>query len=241
MRNISPTQAMARQARRLLVVGMLLALFGLVVLSVWFLLVVVPLAYAGWYEVLKGAVLVSGLLILVIAGILILRGLRFPRDNPHALRMAEYLTRFLDYRYTFIRNIGRRGLGYVDAVLVGPPGVLVFYFFRRQGAYFSERNLWFADASGKLQPISENPTQEAARDVAALRAFLAERGVGNVPVYAVIVVVNPDTAVTVRQPVIPVSHMPNVQAALRDNYLAAERIPPDRAAATVRAIMEELA
>jgi len=65
--------------------------------------------------------------------------------------------------------------------------------------------------------------------------------VANVPVYAVIVVVNPDTAVTVRQPIIPVSHMSNIQAALHDNYLAAERIPPDRVAATVRAIMEGLA
>ncbi len=241
MRNISPTQAMARQARRLLVVGMLLALFGLVILAAWFLLVVVPLSSAGWYEFLKGAALVSGLAILLVAGVLILRGLRFPRDNPYALRMAEYLARFLDYRYTFIRNIGRRGLGYVDAVLVGPPGVLVFYFFRRTGAYYSERNLWFADSGGKLQPISENPTQEAARDVNALRVFLAERGITNVPVYAVIVVVDPDTAVTVRQPVIPVAHMPNVQAALHDNYLAADRIPPDRAVATVRAIMEGLA
>ena len=232
---------MANQAQRVLVTGMLLILAGLVVLAFSLLLHVVPISLAAWYEALKNGTLILGGLLALVGGIQLLRGVRFPRDNPHALAMAGYLERFLDYRYTFVRNIGRRELGYVDAVLVGPNGVLVFYFFRKKGAFFSERNAWMERSGQALNPMRENPTHEAVKDVNALRAFLQARGLGDVPVYAVIVVADPRTAVTVQQPVIPVAHMHNVQMALYDNYLAAERVRPDRVAGVVHAIMEGVA
>lgn len=241
MRNISPSHAMVNQAQRILVTALLLGLVGLVILALSLLLHVVPISLADWYEWLKTGSLVLGLLVLVIAGVQLLRGIRFPRENPHALAMAGYLERFLDYRYTFIRNLGRRGLGYVDAVLLGPNGALVFYFFRKQGAYVSERHIWLERDGQSLIPMRENPTQEAVKDVNALRAFLKARGLESIPVYAVVVVVDPRTAVSVQQPVVPVAHMHNVQTALYDNYLAAERVRPDRVVAGVNAIMEGIA
>lgn len=241
MRNISPSHKMANQAHRLLVAGMLLILAGLVVLALGLFLHVVPISLAAWYENLKTGTLIVGVTLALLGGLQILRSIRVPRDNPQALAMAGYLERFLDYRYTYIRNIGRRELGYVDAVLIGPNGVLVFYFFRGKGAFFSERTAWLERSGQTMIPMRENPTQEAVKDVNALRAYLQPRGLGDVPVYAVIVVVDPQTAVTVQQPVVPVAHMHNVQRALYDNYLAAERVRADRVVGTVRAIMDGIA
>jgi hypothetical protein len=241
MRNISPAHAMVNQAHNLMVSGLLLGLAGLVTLALSLLLYVVPLSLAAWYRLAKTGLLVLGLLLLLLAGIQILRGLRVPRENPHALALATTLERFLDYRYTFIRNIGRRGLGYVDALLVGPNGALVIYFLRRKGAFVSERNLWFERSGQALVPAKDNPTQEAVKDVNALRAFLGQHGLANVPVYAVIVVVDPHTSIAAQQPVVPVAHMHNVQMALYDNYLAAERIRPDQVANVVRTIMDNIA
>ncbi len=241
MRNISPAHVMVNQAHNLLVSGLLLGLGGLVVLALSLLLYVVPLSLAAWYRALKIGLLVLGGVLLLAAAVQVVRGLRVPRENPYALALAGVLERFLDYRYTFIRNIGRRGLGYVDALLIGPNGALVIYFLRRKGAFVSERNLWLEHSGQTLVPARDNPTQEAVKDVNALRAFLGQHGLADVPVYAVIVVVDPHTAVTARQPVVPVAHMHNVQMALYDNYLAAERIRPDRVAGVVRAIMEGIA
>ncbi len=241
MRNISPTQAMARRSRRLLISGMIVLLIGLVFLSLGMLAIVIPLYRAPWYDMLKMGLLLAGGLVSLVGSGLIVRGMRTPRDNPQALRMAQFLEPILDYRYTFIRNISRRGLGYVDALLVGPNCVLVFYFFTRHGEYFSERNVWFDRGNNKLRPSDVNPTQEAAKDVMALRDFLTTCDLASVPVYAVVVLAHNDTIVVAKQPVIPVTHMPGVQEALRDNYLSQERISQRQVHKTVEAILEGLA
>ncbi|GAB4570846.1 MAG: hypothetical protein Kow0077_05980 [Anaerolineae bacterium] len=216
-------------------------LAGLVFVALALFLFVVPLSLAEWYRLTRLVLLVLGAVLILLGLVLALRGIRFPRDNPHALAMARFLEQFLDYRYTFIRNIGRRELGYVDAVLVGPNGILVFYFFARKGAFYTERNVWFERRGQSLEPLKENPTREAVKDVNALREFLARRRLSSVPVYAVIVVTDPQTAITAQQPIVPVAHMHNVQMALQSNYLAAERIRPPESAAVVRAIMEDVA
>ncbi len=238
MHNISPARAMARQARRLFITGMIVVLVGLVLVAFGVLLVVVPLARAGWYSVLETALVGAGLLTAVVGLGLVIRGVTFPEDNQYARRMGSVLAQALDYRYTFIRNISRRGLGYVDAVLVGPNGALVFYFFARKGVFFLEGNIWFRRTeANKLRPASANPTQEAVKDVNALREYLAERGLAQVPVYAVVALPYAETVVTAQRPVVPVAHMPHVVAALRDNYLAEERIDAAAVKATVKAIM----
>jgi len=53
----------------------------------------------------------------------------------------------------------------------------------------------------------------------------------------VIGVVHPETRVTVRQPVVPVAHLSDVLAVVRDNYLAAERVDSRMVQETVRVIL----
>lgn len=237
MHNVTPERAMTRQARQLIVSGMLLLLLGLVIFAIGGMLVIIPLSIAAWYDVLQGAGLVIGGLFILFGLIQIIRGLRYPRDNVFAAALADHLAAFLDYRYTFIRNIGGRRLGYVDAVLIGPNGALVVYFFPGQGAYFTKQNTWYEEKDQKLQTIRTNPTQEAAKDVTALREYLAEHGLGNVPVFAVIVMSYAQTAIRVQEPVIPVAYMSATQPALADNYLARERITPEQIKAIVTLLL----
>jgi hypothetical protein len=64
--------------------------------------------------------------------------------------------------------------------------------------------------------VTPNPSHEVVQDVTASRAYLAARGLAQVPVYAVVVVSNRETwsAPSSR---CPVAHMHNALAVLRDN------------------------
>ncbi len=239
MHSLSPARAMARRARRFFITGLIILLVGLVLVAIGIALIVVPLTLADWYSLVQAGAIIVGLVTALVGGIFVVRGLTFPTENQHALKVAGELARVLDYRYTFIRNLSRRGLGYIDGVLVGPNGALAFYFFDRKGAYYLEGNIWFKQAGDQLRPLNQNPTREVIKDVAALRAYLAERELSQVPVYAVIVLPFKGTVVTAERPVVPVSHLPTLIQVLRDNYFAAERIPAQLVKATVQAIMDE--
>lgn len=237
MHNISPSQTMARRARQLFITGMIVLLLGLLVVALAIFCYVIPLSRDPWYSTLQVGLLCFGLPVGLVGGALIVRGLTLPSDNPAAAYAAEVLARGLDYRYTFIRNISRFGLGYIDAVLVGPNGALVFYFVDRSGGYFCEGETWLVQSGVDYRPAGINPTREVVRDVNALRRYLAERNLGNMPVYAVIVFTHPRANVSTRQPVVPVAHLRNLLIVLRDNYLAEERVGQSLIDATVRAIM----
>lgn len=230
---------MERRARQWAISGLVVALVGVVLGAIGMASIIIPLARAGWYSLLQGLLLLSGLVAVLAGAGMMIRGLTFPKDNHAARIMTDILARGLDDRYTFIRNISRRGLGYLDGILVGPNGALVFYFFEQKGNFYCEGNAWFRQGR-ELSPLRANPTREVVKDVGALREFLGERGLERVPVYAVVVVTHRDTVVTAQRPVVPVAHMHNVLAIVADNYLAAERIPAQAARHTVDAVMAGL-
>jgi hypothetical protein len=116
--------------------GMIVLLLGLLIVALAIFCYVIPLSRDPWYSTFQVGLLCLGLPVGLVGGALIVRGLTLPSDNPAAAYAAEVLARGLDYRYTFIRNISRFGLGYIDAVLVGPNGALVFYFVDRSGGFF---------------------------------------------------------------------------------------------------------
>ena len=240
MHSISPARAMERRARQWAISGLVVVLVGLVLGALGMASIVIPLARAGWYSLLQGLLLIMALGGVVIGVAMAIRGLTFPKDNHAARIMTDLLARGLDDRYTFIRNISRRGLGYLDGILVGPNGALVFYFFTQKGNFYCEGNAWFRQNAREMTPLRANPTREVVKDVSALRDYLGERGLERVPVYAVIVVSYRETVVTAQRPVVPVAHMHNVLTIVADNYLAAERIPAQAVRVTVDALMAGL-
>jgi hypothetical protein len=178
-----------------------------------------------------------GLVIFAVGAGFMIRGLTYRKENIPALAVAEVLSRELDAHYTLVRNVSRRGLGYIDAVLVGPPGALVFRIVEKPGIYLNEGADWLERKGGQTFELSKmNPTRECVTDVFALRNYLARRGLAAVPVYAVVVFTHPQVQISARQPVVPVAELRTLTTVLRRDFLLEDRIDQPSVDATVKAI-----
>jgi hypothetical protein len=134
-----------------------------------------------------------------------------------------------------------RGLGYIDAVLVGPPGVLVFRTVDYKGSWINERVEWRNQKKGgNLREASTNPTRECARDVYALRKYLAKLNLERVPVYGIVVFTAERNLVDLKAdaPLIPVAEKHTLFHVMKQDYLAEERINSPAIRATVNALIE---
>jgi hypothetical protein len=205
-------------------VGLFIGGIGLVVLIIFS-------SNFGWIFVFLA-------LLVVLAGVgILVRGLTLRKENVGALAVADVLGRELDERFTLIRNVSRRGLGYIDAVLVGPPGALVFRIVEEPGIFLNEGSDWLQRKGGQTFELSRlNATRECVTDVYALREYLARNALSNVPVYAVVVFTHPQTQLSARQPVVPIAELRTLTTVLRRDYLVEDRIDKDTIEKTVAVI-----
>lgn len=234
MQSRNPTRIVARRQRNMMIVGALLLLSGLVAGGIGVLILL-----------LFGSNFIGYLFILLMLGLLaaglgfFVRGLTLKVENPPAVMVDETLKRELDDRYTLIRNINRPGLGYIDAVLVGPPGALVFRIVDRPGIYLNEGADWLERVGGRPYMLSRhNFTRECVTDVYALRKFLAVRQLSNVPVYGIVVFTDPSTQLEARQPVVPIAALRTLIQVMRADFMREDRIDPKSVEATVNVIYQ---
>jgi hypothetical protein len=234
MESVAPSGALARRSRQWLQLAFVIVTGGVFTAVIGLALFVIPLAVPGnqifgLYHLLRSALLAGGGLVVLIGLGLALRAYLTRVDNDLANQTGQYLSRYFDPRFHFIRNINRRGLGYIDAVLVGPPGVLVFRIVDWQGVYANEKGNWLAqNTRGEWVPARGNPTEETIVDVRAVREYLRQRGLADVPVYGVVIFTHeePIAQVMTREPVVPVAHLSDAYDRLADNYLARDRLDP---------------
>lgn len=239
MQNINPSRNIARRGRYYLFIGSVTFFGGAIAVTLGILFFFFPLWHTFAFEVLRALLIFAGVVAL-IAGIgIIIRALTLQKDNPLAYAVGEALSQFLDNRYTYLRNVSKRGVGYIDAVLVGPPGALVFRIVDYTGTWINERGEWrIINRKGQLRPAGTNPTREAVRDVIALRKFFAKRGLSQVPVYAIVVFTSEFAKLSAEGPVVPICEIPTLYAIMRRDYLTDERIAPPTVRAAVDAIMD---
>lgn len=246
MQNVAPTGALARQSRQMLQLAFLIVAGGVFITVVGLALYAVPLAVPSnaifpFYNFLRGAMLFLGVGA-ALAGLGLAARAYFTRiDNDLARVTGNFLTQYpeLNERYWFIRNINKSGLGYIDAVLVGPPGVLVFRITDARGKFFNEKSNWLQEqADGQLMPARINPTRDDIVDINAVREYLTKNGLRDIPVYGVVVFTRDETGaqVMVKEPTVPVAHLSLLISTLQDNYLARERISQS----TVEAIVDRV-
>lgn len=244
MQNINPSKNVNRRGRFYVVMGIFVLLGGLISAALAALLFVLPLLGDALSSPVAICLVAVGIP-LTLAGIgLAGRGLTLQKDNPIAYEVGEALKRTSlgdDARYTYIRNISRRGLGYIDSVLVGPPGVLVFRTVNYTGSWLNERAEWrHRTENGDIKNANTNPTRECARDVYALRKFLKKQNLEKVPVYGIIVFIAPPERIRLQaeSPVIPVAELDTLFRIMSQNYLETERINSSIIRATVDTIID---
>lgn len=231
MHNVSPSRALARRSRQLLQLAFVVVSGGVFLAVVGLVLFVVPLAVPGnsafpFYNFVRSALLIVGAIAAVAGLVIAVSALLTRPDNALARVTGDYLQqqREFDSRYWFIRHVYRRRLGYIDAVMVGPPGALVFRIMGSTGTFINEGADWLKETRRHTwTPAGINPTRECQIDIKALRDYLAERGLQQVPVFGVIVFTQPEIAVrlTARTSHVPITHLHRLYSILGNDYLAA--------------------
>jgi len=228
MQNIVPARSLARRSRNLLLGAVLIILLGILLVTANVFMRTVRLVVPSnpnytLYTFATGAAIFLGVLMILVGIALIIRAVTWKRDNVLAQEIGDALDDFLDKQYVYIRNVSRSAIGYVDAVLIGPPGVLVFRITQRGGTYYNKGQNWLKQKDkDEWQPLNWSPSKECVDDIKKIREFLAARGLPDVPVFGVVVftAAPPATRVTVEQPLVPVLQPHELSYGLVDNYMA---------------------
>ena len=179
------------------------------------------------YDLTRKAVLSLGIGIMFVSCLMVLRAITWKTDNALARQVGEQLAACLDRQFVFIRSISKGTIGYVDAVLVSKHGVLVFRISNRKGLYFNEKGQWLARRhKGEWKPMRWNPTRDVIEDVMNIREYLDDYQLAGIPVYGVVVFIQPPpmTQLTVQEPTVPVLHASQLADGLQDSYFARDRL-----------------
>jgi hypothetical protein len=239
MQNINPSGNITRRGRYYLFIGIVGFFGGAIAITLGVLFIYFPLWASFLFSIFQIFLIIAGIVSVIIGIFAIVRGLTLQKDNPLAYAVGEGLGQFLDARYTYLRNVSKRGVGYIDAVLVGPPGALVFRIIDYGGSWINERTEWrVVTRDGKLRGARANPTRECVRDVYALRKHFAKHGLEKVPVYAIVVFTSPNIKLKANGPVVPICEIPTLYQIMRRDYLTDERIAPPTVRATVDTIVD---
>lgn len=239
MRSVAPSGVISRRAGQFKALGFLVIALAIFVLAIGLLLLVIPMSAPGTtgynlYLVARTIVLIVGVLLLIGGIVLLIRAFTWKTDNDLAQAAARVLGGTLDSRYTFIRNVSNTHIAwnnYIDAILVGPSGVLVFRLLNETGLWINDGRNWLTlDREGQSIPARFNPTQQAQDDIDKLRAFFVRNRMSDVPIFGAIVYLPepPAAQLQARNPAIPIAHLSTLIDALRPNYLAEERIDQTR-------------
>ena len=232
MQNVSPTRNLSRRSRDFLIAAALVFLLGATLAIIGLTLHIINVVVSSnpgfeVYDLTRKAVLSGGIGLIFVSLLMALRAVTWKTDNLLAKAVGVELAQYLDKQYVYIRNISKRAIGYVDAVLISKHGVLVFRISDRQGVFFNEKGEWLRQKDkGEWKPIRWNPTREVVADVKKIREYLADYKLGDVPVYGVVVFTQepPTTQFTLQEPVVPVVHTSQLSYSLQDTYFAKDRI-----------------
>ncbi len=249
MENIAPVRALNRRSTQLLQMGFIVLAIGVLLTVVGALLTTIlliprihPLFWL--YDLAANGLLVIGVIVVMVAIIIAIRALTRRKENDLAMLTGDVLNQsnYFDGRYSFIRNINRSGLGYIDAVLLGPPGALVFRILNNNGSYANEAANWLKqNKQGEWLPFSTNPTKEAIDDIQHLRDYLAKNRLDSVPVFGIIVFTGGPSAVQIseKNAVVPITHLHTILQNLGGQFLAKQdRIPQEIVTATRRLLLD---
>jgi hypothetical protein len=246
MRNIAPSRELSRRQRQFLSFAFFFGAVGVFLIAAGIFMNVVALVVPSnpsynLYVFVRSIVTILGIGALIAGIALAARALTLKMDNDLAQRMAQYLAPALNDDFVLVRNVSKREIGYVDAVLVGPPGVLVFRLIDRVGIFANDGINWMQQKmpSGEWTTARMNPTVEAQADVRRLGQYLANKGLQS-PVFGTVVFTNDPPAVTLipRNPQLIPTTVSYIMASLQAEYFAGDRIPREQVDVITRLLLE---
>ncbi len=230
MTTTQPRRSVQRRGRQLMVIGALVLMSGVLVAALGF---VISLIFgSGFFGSL--IIVFGGLVFLAGIGLMI-RGVTLRKDNEEADSVAGILKVVLDARYTLVGNVKQRGLNYIDAVLVGPPGALVMRVSKQSGTFRNEDLDWLESRNGKPPILSGHKfSLECLQDVLSLREYLGKHGLTSIPVYGIVIFINPDVQLSASNPRIPFADIRTLLPVMREDFLREDRIPQQVCEAAVQ-------
>jgi hypothetical protein len=230
MRNVVPSRALRRRQGALLLATVLILVLGILSAILGQFFRTVPLVVAdnpnyGFYQFSQTALLVLGFIMITVAVLMGIRAFTWKQDNDIAFEVGQVLSNELrlDDRYVYIRNLSRMSIGYVDAVLVGPPGILVFRVTEKGGTFFNQGAKWMRQQDkGQWQSLNWSPTAEVVIDMKKVREFLQTKGLAQIPIFGVVMFTEnaPATRVTTENHAVPVMQPQELAYGLEDSYFA---------------------
>lgn len=235
MLNVAPSRAITRRARDFMQIAAIAIALGIFIGFVSIAMFVVPFVTEsssafGAYNIIRSGLFLFAIVLGIIGLGLIARAMTLKTENGLARFVGDSLASQLGNRasqFKYIRNLSKQGVGYVDAVLIGPPGVLVFRITNLDGEFLNEKGKWLRRSrSGRLETMRFNPTQDAVDDMKTIKEYLEMREFKDIPIFGVVVFMKDEPQVKLdrKDPVIPVTHLSGLQNYLRDGFLAKDRI-----------------
>lgn len=216
----------ARRAQRRMATGCITALAALVLIAFGVVLVLLPLFEGALQTLINVIAFALGGALLLVGIYYFTSGMAIPTADARSARLAQVLSGVLDQNHILVRDPAPAGLNArLDAVVIGPSGIMVFKVVDEPGIFRCEGDLWLQRAPGKdFQLWRRNPTREFLAELDQLRAYLNKRSLNNVPLSTLIVFTDPHTEISARAPAIPVTTLFNMPTELRNGYLLRPRI-----------------
>jgi hypothetical protein len=254
MRNVAPSRSLVRRANQVKTLAFVVGAAGIFALAVGILFNAVPLVAVenpgfGLYNFVRGLALFAGVIMIVAALAMGIRAFTWKVDNDLAIEVGRILSPNLNDDYTLIRNISKLAIGYVDAALVGPPGVLIFRLFDGAGSFINEGENWMR-VKGRTQtgapdvaPLSFSPTRQTQADMDKVAAYLKRHNLSDVPIFGMVVMMKNPPAARIERliaPQLPVTQLPELWQTLQRAYLIHAELDKPKADAVVRALYGDI-
>jgi uncharacterized protein YggT (Ycf19 family) len=244
MINVAPARALNRRSRHALQLSLFAAAAGILAIIVGLAMKGITLVAPSntWFRVyvlITDVLILGGGLAILVGGVIAIRAATWRTENDLAKVVGNVLASHLDERYTFIRNVSKLSIGYIDAVLIGVQGVLVFRILDRTGVFLDDGDRWlsFNPRDNRWVPAGMDPSREAIVDMKSLQKFFGERGLPqDTPIFGVVVFMKepPLVQISLRNATIPATTLSQLYSALQPNYFAQERISRGAADAIVK-------
>ncbi len=149
------------------------------------------------------------------------------------------LANCLDKRWTIYRNLQLPGSkADLDAVIVGPPGVLVIEIKAYSGSFKINGDRWHYRRAGRWYLSNKSPLRQALANKRRLNAYLVQNNLSEIPVDTAVILGRDPDYIHFHKPIIPVRRLRDL-AKILEPYIQQPTLPGAQVV-TVKRLLNEI-